>query len=228
MTLDLYYSNFTNVGHKLERMYQRFLLDDVKNVNSTESENEGFTRFTEKSNEDYNNRKGKKSLTKSGPTTPERSIPTKPIRNSQKSPLKTSPPQRNVSQSPKKLSPQELRSRKSPPAKNGRESTSPRQEKVVETVKVQNNSKNSVVEQNSPTNSEAPSQNDENILRQQNSRSSTPSSTAKSKVINKVYFREENVENLTWNDETTDDPETSTSPKVNPYTSSFLNFLSRN
>lgn len=71
--------------------------------------------------------------------------------------------------------------------------------------------------------------NDENILRPQNL---TKQKANDSKENNsKVYFREENIENLTWNGESAidcEDPESSTSPKVNPYSSSFLNFLSSN
>lgn len=72
--------------------------------------------------------------------------------------------------------------------------------------------------------------NDENVLRPQNSPSSSMQTTSKQKVNSKVYFREENIENLTWNGESVDgeDPEASTSPKVNPYSSSFLSFLSSN
>jgi len=139
--------------------------------------------------------------------------------------------------SPKKVSPQELRSRRSPQSKNGSTSSSIRQESTIERAIVQSiqGANISDVEQNSSTNSETPSQNDENILRQQNSRSSTPSSAAPSAKYkaNKVYFREENVENLTWNGETSyvedpEDPDSANSPKVNPYSSSFLNFLSSN
>jgi hypothetical protein len=76
---------------------------------------------------------------------------------------------------------------------------------------------------------------EENILRQQNSsENSSPSGTLKPKPVtnaNKVYFKEENSENLSWNGETSfeDDPEaTIESPRVSQYSSSFLNFLSNN
>lgn len=83
---------------------------------------------------------------------------------------------------------------------------------------------------------------DENILRQQNSsENSSPINTLKPKPTqtiatatatpNKVYFREENSENLSWNGETSFEDEseaTIESPRVNQYSSSFLNFLSNN
>ena len=267
MTLDLYYSNFTNVGDSLEKMYQTFLLDDlkmtstVKNECTIKAQENGKVQaslermsITKKTDEGKRSstitnqklklqikpeplRNGPSMPTRSGRTTPIRSGPSTPIKNPPRSPLKTSPPQRNISSSPKKMSPQELRNKKSPPMRNG-STSAPRTENAIERVKVQNvqSTNSSDVEQNSTNSSDAPSQNDENILRQQNSRSSTPSSTAppaKYKVNNKVYFREENVENLTWNGETSyvedpEDPDESISPKVNPYSSSFLNFLSSN
>jgi hypothetical protein len=67
-----------------------------------------------------------------------------------------------------------------------------------------------------------------NILRQQNScqiiENSTKPEKEKEKSNVKVYFREENVENLTWEHQNEDDtPETP--PKLNPYSRSFLSFL---
>lgn len=161
---------------------------------------------------------------------PVRNGPASPQKNLPRSPQKSSPPHRSAPQSPqKKTSPQELRSKKSPPTAKGSNVAAQRTESAQ-----QQESSNSppLTPDLSPQNGN----NDENILRQQNSRSSTPSSTAPStkyKANNKVYFREENVENLTWNGETSfdgdvEDPDASTSPKVNPYSSSFLNFLSSN
>lgn len=76
---------------------------------------------------------------------------------------------------------------------------------------------------------------EENILRQQNtSENSSPSGTLKPKSVtnaNKVYFKEENSENLSWNGETSFEDEseaTIESPRVSQYSSSFLNFLSNN
>lgn len=296
MTLDLYYSNFNNVGDALENMYEKFLLEDIKvaakttpveNGKATKTpENGKLTKTPEngrvnasierlsiskkteegrKSNNAPRNlrvqigrsdpkRNGPESPRKAPqkPSTPNRFSPQSPLRtspptrsasqppqknhpptrSSSQPPLKTSPPYRANPQSPKKRSPQELRSKKSPPVNETK--SSPRYENAIERTKVQ--SRNSFEQREDP---EVPIQNgnDENVLRQQNSRSSTPSSAApaKYKVNNKVYFREENVENLTWNGEASfdgdasfDDPDASTSPKVNPYSSSFLNFLSSN
>jgi len=82
------------------------------------------------------------------------------------------------------------------------------------------------------TSNGSPNSDDINILKQQNSRSSTPVKKANTNAANKVYFREENVENLTWDTNNSsfdgEDPDASTSPKVNPYSSSFLNFLGGN
>lgn len=168
------------------------------------------------------------SPSRNGPTSPNKSYPRSSSQSSPRSPYKSSSSSHIPPQSPtKKLSPQELRSKKSP--------TPHRVDSAIDKPKVQ--STNSL-DHDSLTSAEGSLQNgnDENILRQQNSRDSTPSSTtpAKCKVSNsKVYFREENVENLEWNGETSfdgdcDDPDASTSPKVNPYSSSFLNFLSSN
>lgn len=76
--------------------------------------------------------------------------------------------------------------------------------------------------------------NDENILKQQNTNGNGVKSKGVSGNNSKVYFKEENVENLSWNGETSfefEDPECAngeTSPRANQYSSSFLNFLSNN
>jgi hypothetical protein len=79
------------------------------------------------------------------------------------------------------------------------------------------------------------STNTENILRQQNPENqpqSEPSTPVKYKSpVNNTSsnnnYRQENVENFSWaSDGESDDLDNSTSPKINPYTSSFLNFLS--
>lgn len=129
------------------------------------------------------------------------------------------PASRSVSASPqfrsysasKKLSPQEIRNQNSHPPTGRGEKPSDR----AINLSAQNVSSQTF-------------NNDENILRPQN----LPSASApKQKVSSKVYFREENIENLTWNGESAidgEDPDPSNSPKVNPYSSSFLNFLSSN
>lgn len=257
MTLDLYYSNFTNVGDGLEKMYQSILLDDMKVATKPIVAENGVTVVAkapengkvQASMEKMSIRRKPDEVKRSASVPPPRLklqirkpepiryAPDSPQRYAPRSPQKISPPNRStpLPQSPrKKTSPQELRSKKSPPTTNGSNEASPRSESATERSKIQstNVDAESVVSDSSLQNG-----NDENILRQQNSRSSTPSSTAapaKYKVNNsKVYFREENVENLTWNGETSfegdpEDPDASTSPKVNPYSSSFLNFLSSN
>lgn len=67
------------------------------------------------------------------------------------------------------------------------------------------------------------------ILKQQNSNGN--GSIKPQAPANKVYFKEENVENLSWNVETSfEDPENPADPTSpnNQYSSSFLNFLSNN
>ena len=295
MSLDLYYSNFTNVGDALEKMYQTFLVEDLKVTKANHVENGKIATKPSMENgkvqasiermpavkkpddtrkpvnvqpprnlkvqikkpEPIRYRGG--SLTRNPPVSPRnlfessrnsplsprsgpisprnpsaspRNTPASPVpsanngpvsphhKNLQRSPQKVSPPQ-------KKISPQELRSKKFSTGSNRSESV-PRPYKPHYTELVTPQTERSPTQTNGT---------DENILRQQNSRSSTPSSSApgpaKYKVNNKVYFREENVENLTWNGETSfdgdaEDPDASTSPKVNPYSSSFLNFLSSN
>lgn len=153
------------------------------------------------------------------------------------SPTRKTPPQRSSSQPPgRKLSPQELRNQKSSQsATNGSPLKPSRSSSAIRSPKVQ--STNSFDNESRTESSESTHQNgtDDYVLRQQNSRSSTPSLTAvpaRYKINNsKVYFREENVENLTWHGEgsnVADGLDEPTSPKVNPYSSSFLNFLSSN
>lgn len=68
---------------------------------------------------------------------------------------------------------------------------------------------------------------DTNILKQQNSQilQVTP---VKHITGPKAYFREENVENLTWDSQVSVEEEHELSPKVNPFSKSFLSFLGNN
>lgn len=286
MTLDLYYANFTNVGDALEKMYETFLVEDIKVAKSNHVENGRAVKSAmengkiqsslermaigkryEESKKPSPSRNLRVQIKKpepfrTGPVSPSMrngpaspspmrngpASPASPFRNGpttspqkhrHRSPQKSSPPHRNNPQTPpKKTSPQDLRRKKSPTT-NGHSSASRSPPSANGKPKLQ--STNSVDQETTASASSEvspPSGTDENILRQQNSRSSTPSSTtavpAKCKQVDsKVYFREENVENLTWNGETSfdgdaEDPDASTSPKVNPYSSSFLNFLSSN
>ncbi|CRK95766.1 CLUMA_CG009223, isoform A [Clunio marinus] len=237
MTLDLYYSNFTNIGDSLEKMYKAFLIEDDKvNAKPSNHVDDKKVNATSKVRASL----GQMTITKKPDDSPKQShtqrnlklqikkpdsLPSTPTRNSSKYHQKSSPSK--VSTPPtspqKKLSPQELRSKKGQ-ASNGlmRNETSNKSPKQHSTNGHESESSQNV---------------DENVLKQQNSRSSTPAATASSntkyKTNSQVYFREENVENLTWNGEVSfegdpDDPEATTSPKVNPYSSSFLNFLSSN
>ncbi|CAG9801071.1 unnamed protein product [Chironomus riparius] len=140
----------------------------------------------------------------------------------------------------KKISPKELRTRT-----NSNNKTSPRNDKVsssnispralhrVESAidKLQIKSSNDI-KQTSNTSEPVPqSANDENlILKQQNSNGNSAVKSSKNSGTSKVYFKEENVENLSWNGETSfEDPENPADPtSPNQYSSSFLNFLSNN
>jgi hypothetical protein len=195
--------------------------------------------------------KGKVPATRrSEPTTPQSPNITKNnshYRHSSSNPPNLSPP--------KKISPKELRTRtkEDKSASSSSLQISPRginkvqsaidklQIKNSRNIQVQenkNNVQNGAVTINSPLSSLPPSHNestnksnscDENVLKQQNVNNASSKPAA---VNGKVYFKEENSENLSWNGETSfEDPETTdaTSPKpMNQYSSSFLNFLSNN
>lgn len=146
-------------------------------------------------------------------------------------------PQQQKSSPPKKISPRDLRNR----VKSERGSSAPpvspkaigKVEKDFDKLNIE--AARQKPTQKSPEQLKIQSNVEENILRQQNSsENSSPSGTLKQKPVtnaSKVYFKEENAENLSWNGETSfeDDPETTIeSPRVSQYSSSFLNFLSNN
>lgn len=153
-----------------------------------------------------------------------------------KSPQKTSPPI-------KKVSPRDLRNRKSTSVERGSSAPpmSPKTlfkvEKELDKLNIETTRPRSQQKNHEQIN-QVQSNVEENILRQQNntSENSSPSGTLKSKPAsvtnsNKVYFKEENAENLSWNGETSFEDESETtieSPRVSQYSSSFLNFLSNN
>lgn len=241
MTLDLYYNNFGSIGTSLETLYQSFLVEDMGEKAETEKnpkspkENGRVHKSFEKNAPNLKLQikpdatLAHKNLAASPPTSNEKNRrreksapPSRFATNSRqqktpKSPQKTvqqnentfrsQRPARPVSASPQfrsyaassRLSPQEIRNKKSHPSSESAE------------------------------NSRIPSHinaNDENI--HQNSQNSSMQTTPKNKSSSKVYFLVENVENLTYNGESAiddSDPDASTSPKVNPYSNSFLNFL---
>ena len=51
MALDLYYSNFTNVGATLEKLYQSFLVDEKKTEELATKSDKGHKGKTNKNNE---------------------------------------------------------------------------------------------------------------------------------------------------------------------------------
>lgn len=169
---------------------------------------------------------------------PTRNSPSNKFRPQYSSSPTRNPSQRSASQPPsKKLSPQELRTKNSPQSANQekeKHNKASRSASAIRSPKVQSTKNRFDAEPKPESSHQTQNGTDDNVLRQQNSRSSTPTSTvvpAKYKINNsKVYFREENVENLTWHgdDGSGEGPDESTSPKVNPYSSSFLNFLSSN
>lgn len=296
MTLDLYYSNYTNVGDTLEKMYRTYLVEDIgAGTIATPVENGRVVKAPEngtvqaslermsitKKFEEVRKSKGnlkvqikKQEPFRTGPMSPQKSYrdlslprtPQKAPTNNRfyspsPSPLNRNPqspsgryvpkspsskftpqysssptrnfPQRSASQPPrKKLSPQELRSKNAPQSSNNGSNIKPsRSASAIRSPKA-DSFDHEPIPQSSHQNGS-----DDYVLRQLNSRMDSPSSSAlpaKYKINNsKVYFREENVENLTWHGDGSfagdaDGPDESTSPKVNPYSSSFLNFLSSN
>jgi len=137
----------------------------------------------------------------------------------------------------KKISPKELRTRtnsnnKTSPRNDKGSTISPRALQKVESAidKLQIKSSNEIKQTSNTSEPDVPlSANDDNlILKQQNSNGSSVKS--KNSGTSKVYFKEENVENLSWNGETSfEDPENPADPtSPNQYSSSFLNFLSNN
>lgn len=191
MTIDLYNSNYGSVGNTLEKMYQKFLIDDPK------------------------------------PSQEEKKIkepsPPKPVEEEFRKTLQLSP-SKNVKvqiqppeTSPKKTSPNGLRNKKSP--RQRRESTSSRKSNEG---RRSDKPKTVVTPQSSKSDENTP-------LRQQNSQSTieatspSPKYKEPTKPLNKpIYFREENVENLTWNGNHSDNEDDNSKT----YTSDFLNFLS--
>lgn len=170
------------------------------------------------------------------PASPQKKISPKELRT--RHATKTTPPRQGKSvstpSSPAPLSPRSPKSVRSVESaidklqikSDTKQSSNPQQQQ--QQIQTPPSTPTKVQVTNNPTNNS-----DENILRQQNSNANS-SSSSKTKGLNggKVYFKEENVENLSWNGETSfeSDPEQAgdASPKPNQYSSSFLNFLSNN
>jgi hypothetical protein len=240
MILDLYYTNFKNTAMEssLEKLYNKYLIENGEKVQENVQEN-GSRKVVpqspskapargERKSESYH-----KNGTQPAPRSPLKTSP--PTRKSEphsyrpEKKTQVPPPSRTPTQkfSPpqKKISPKDLRNRT-----RERPPVSPKAiEKGINKLNIESSPKQ--VQNNV----------EENILRQQNSSETSPVNTMiKSKpqpppinvnAANKVYFKEENSENLSWNGETSfeDDPDaTIESPRVNQYSSSFLNFLSNN
>ena len=200
MAIDLFHSNFNSVGKMLEKMYQKFLIEENK-------PNQEVKQIKE--------------------------IPlTKPVEEVFRKSLQISP-SKNVKVQiqtpetlPKKTSPNGLRNKKSPKQrKDSNNSANPPTRRNHESRKT-DRPKNPPT---SPQSSKTDQNGEHTPLRQQNSLSpnEVPSSPhnryRETKPLHKpIYFREENVENLTWNGNHSDN-EDDTSKS---YTSDFLNFLS--
>lgn len=200
MTIDLFYSNLGS-GSALEKMYQKFLMEDFK-VSLDSKDEKKPTKPAEE-----NIRKNLKLQIK---------VPDQRELNSPSSMSSKTPPR-----SPKKkTSPNGLKTIKSPTRRTSSVSvdSSKRNEDKLrnETNKTYINKEPSMLEQTANV--------ENNPLRQQNSRSFNNRQTYKP-----IYFREENVENLTWNGDSDNEAEDSSkSPKAGYSTSDFLNFLSTN
>lgn len=256
MTLDLYYSNFTNVGDALTQMYQTFLSDDsIKKPSKTENgaivnlENEVQKHYSPPDrlslppnckSEGPQIRIVYKAPIRSASVKLSNGNPESNHRASQKSQQKSP---RTPPESPTKTSPQEIKN--SPRDLRAKKSVSPRNEINDTNINAASSARREILPDTTrgeqtlalTTNSSNPnipsSGEDVNILKQQNSRSSSLSASTKTRLssTSKVYFREENVENLSWDNSSTsfdENPDDLTSPKENPYSSSFLNFLGNN
>lgn len=253
--------NYALLENCIEKLYNKYLPDSTNNESKKKEEappkasvvkayeNGNKTQSapstsskksavrSERRSESYHRSVPPKSPTKTSPPNrksephsyqPQQYRPSPPTQQQQtRSPQKTSPPQ-------KKLSPRDLKNR----VKSERGSSAPpmsprRLEKELDKLNIETAQK--LPQQKATEQVQVPPSVEENILRQQNSsENSSPSGTLKPKPVtntNKVYFKEENSENLSWNGETSfeDDPEaTIESPRVSQYSSSFLNFLSNN
>lgn len=201
MTIDLFHSNFNSVGNMLEKMYEKFLIEEYKPSQEVKQIKE---------------------------------IPlSKPVEEVFRKSLQISP-SKNVKVQiqtpetlPKKTSPNGLKNKKSPKQRRDSNSSS-----VNPPTRRNHESRRSEKPKNIPTSPQS-SKTDQNgehntPLRQQNSLSPNEVPPAshnryrETKPLQKIYFREENVENLTWNGNHSDN-EDDTSKS---YTSDFLNFLS--
>jgi hypothetical protein len=274
MTLDLYYSNFTEaiLEKSIEKVYEPYLLESANRNISKEMKKSEETEKVIKVSSSSSSSKVNGNSPPQQPTTSQKSTasserkyerqssvpksPVKPLRpplrksepvyqsnstnSHQHTPRSHSVPQTTTQQykSPqKKISPKELRARtnsnnKTSPRNDKGSTISPRALQKVESAidKLQIKSSNDI-KQTSNTSEHVPqSANDENIILKQQNSNGNNSVKSKNSGTSKVYFKEENVENLSWNGETSfEDPENPADPtSPNQYSSSFLNFLSNN
>lgn len=260
MILDLYYSNFNYalLENCIEKLYNKYLPNSANSeskgsqqkkeepqkvrengnktppIASTSSKKSAVR--SERRSESYHRSVPPRSPTKISPPTRKsepHSYQPQQYRNSPPTQQPRSPQQKSPPQ--KKLSPRDLKNRvKSERGSSAPPPMSPRRlERELDKLNIE--AARQIPQQRAPEQVHVQSNVDENILRQQNSsENSSPSGTLKPKPVtnaNKVYFKEENSENLSWNGETSfeDDPDaTIESPRVSQYSSSFLNFLSNN
>jgi hypothetical protein len=216
MTIDLVNSNFGSLGSVLENMYKPWLDGDIKVEKESKIENDKAAKVAEDvpTTTTTRTRKASQSLT------PLKNLKEGSRRSNSRE--KQNPAPLNSPRSPqKKTSPNGLRTKKSPIKMK---ETSPKANETREKIKC---------------NPAEVSENDDlNIpLRQFNSTSSANSPGVNNKyktTKSPIYFREENVENLTWNGEPENEVENvenqSKSPKASTEysTKDFLNFLSSN
>lgn len=259
MILDLYYSNFnhTTLENCIEKLYNKYLNDShsekVQRKKEAATERERVTVKKQENGRIHATTSRKapvKIERRSESVSYSRSVPPKsPTKKSSSPTRKSEPhyyyrsqssqppqrtPQKNTSQPQRKISPKELQNRARTSPHQPASSMSPKAlfkvEKELDKLNIE------AAQHQSPKHVQA--NGDENILRQQNSsENSSPINTLKPKPPatnnsnSKVYFREENSENLSWNGENSfeDDPDgVAESPRVNQYSNSFLNFLSNN
>lgn len=194
---------------------------------------------SERRSESYHRNVPPRSPTKiSPPTRKSEPLPSPPTQHF-RSQSQQSRPTQKISPPQKKVSPRDLRNRVKSTSSDRGSSVPPMSPKALfkvarELDKLNIEAARPQPPQKSPEHVQVQPSVEENILRQQNSENSSPSGTLKPKPVtnaNKVYFKEENAENLSWNGETSFEDEaeaTIESPRVSQYSSSFLNFLSNN
>ncbi|CAO1304896.1 unnamed protein product [Diamesa tonsa] len=240
MALDLYYSNFTNVGSALEEMYQTFLVDEKKTEEPATKSDKGHQGKTHKNNENEDRKlqSSPERTTNSNKKEEKPASTAKPSVIEPKQNESKSTPTSSTSPSVEATKPntESVSENEQSPAKTKTECLPVVSKSASDKVNNENGIVNGKSKLKSTKSLELPStesttsngnNEDTNILKQQNSQI-TQVTPVKHIIGPKAYFREENVENLTWDSQVSVEEENELSPKVNPYSKSFLSFLGNN